>query len=76
MAFKVLTGNQSGKNFFQISSRVCGSDAQEDFLHGSVRRLKPSKSSTNLWVWPFDSSLAEVFQCHNFEPEVKFILQI
>ena len=39
-------------NFFFISSidRVCGSDAQGkkiDFLHGSVRKYKPLKSSTN-----------------------------
>ena len=25
----------------------CGIDAQEDFLHGYVRRYKPLKSSTN-----------------------------
>ena len=46
-------GNCSGKKiFFFIPSidRVCGSDAQEkksDFLHGSVRRYKTLRSSTN-----------------------------
>ena len=48
-----LKGNCSGKkNFFFIPSidRVCGSDAQKkksDFLHGSVRRYKTLRSSTN-----------------------------
>ena len=48
-----LKGNCSGKKiFFFIPSidRVCGSDAQEkksDFLHGSVRRYKTLRSSTN-----------------------------
>ena len=48
-----LNGSCSGKkiNFFIPSiDRVCGSDAQEiksDFLHGSVRRYKPLRSSTN-----------------------------
>ena len=41
-----------GKKIFFIPSidEVCGSDAQEkksDFLHGSVRRYKPLRSSTN-----------------------------
>ena len=58
-----LKGNCSGKKiFFFIPSidRVCGSDAQEkksDFLHGSVRKYKTLRSSTNLWVWPFDDAL-------------------
>ena len=48
-----LKGNCSGKkNFFFIPSidRVCGSAAQEkksDFLHGTVRRYKTLRSSTN-----------------------------
>ena len=37
------------KKLFVIINRVCGSDAQgkNKFLHGSVRRYKPLKSSTN-----------------------------
>ena len=48
-----LKGNCSGKKVvFLIPSidRVCGSEAQEkksDFLHGSVRRYKTLRSSTN-----------------------------
>ena len=48
-----LKGNCSGKNiifFIPSIGRVCGSDAQKkksDFLHGSVRRYKTLRSSTN-----------------------------
>ena len=48
-----IEGNCSGKKiFFFIPSidRVCGSGAQEkksDFLHGSVRKYKTLRSSTN-----------------------------
>ena len=48
-----LKGNCRGKKiYFFIPSidRLCGSDAQEkksDFLHGSVRRYKTLRSSTN-----------------------------
>ena len=43
-------GNCSGKKFFFFIpsiDRVCGSVAQADFLHGSVRRYKTLRSSTN-----------------------------
>ena len=43
--------------FIPSIDRVCGTDAQVDFLHGSVRRYKTLRSSTNLWVWPFDDAL-------------------
>ena len=48
-----LKGNCSGKKiifFIPSIDRVCGSNAQEkksDFLHGSVRRYKTLRSSTN-----------------------------
>ena len=48
-----LKGNCSGKKiifFIPFIDRVCGSDAQgkkSDFLHGSVRRYKTLRSSTN-----------------------------
>ena len=48
-----LKGNCSGKKiifFIPSIDRVCGSDAQgkkSDFLHGSVRRYKTLRSSTN-----------------------------
>ena len=48
-----LQGNCSGKKiifFIPSIDRVCGSDAQEkksDFLHGSVRKYKTLRSSTN-----------------------------
>ena len=45
-----LKGNCSGKKIIPSIDRVCGSDAQEkksDFLHGSVRRYKTLRSSTN-----------------------------
>ena len=48
-----LKGNCSGKKiifFIPSIDRVCGSDAQEkksDFLHGSVRKYKTLRSSTN-----------------------------
>ena len=49
----LLKGNCSGKKilfFIPSIDRVCGTDAQEkklDFLHGSVRRYKTLRSSTN-----------------------------
>ena len=61
-----LKGNRSGKkNIFFIPSidRVCGSDAQgekSDLLHSSVRRYKPLRSSTKLWVWPFDDAIVGI----------------
>ena len=48
-----LKGNCSGKKkifFIPSIDRVCGNDAQKkisDFLHGSVRRYKTLRSSTN-----------------------------
>ena len=48
-----LKGNCSGKKiifFIPSIDRVCGSDAQgekSDFLHGSVRKYKTLRSSTN-----------------------------
>ena len=52
-SFMWLKGNCSGKKiifFIPSIDRVCGSDAQEkksDFLHGSVRKYKTLRSSTN-----------------------------
>ena len=52
-ARSLLKGNCSGKKYFFFNpsiDRVCSTDAQEnklDCLHGSVRRYKTLRSSTN-----------------------------
>ena len=46
--------------FIPSIDRVCGSDAQEkksDFLHGSVRKYKTLRSSTNCGCGHFDDAL-------------------
>ena len=61
-----VKGNCSGKKiifFIPSIDRVCGSDAQEkksEFLHGSVRRYKTLRSSTNSGCGHLMSTLWEL----------------